>query len=414
MFSIAQEGDSGFLRVDVNSIQNQFPIEDAVVDVSSQVEPDRILEELRTNRSGQTEEIALPAPSVDLSLEPQEQQPYSEYQITVRADGFEPLTVEGSEILAGQLSTQPMRLVPIEPGETTENIAIPEHTLYGEYPSKIPEAEIKPLNESGEIVLSRVVVPEFIIVHDGAPGDASAQDYYVPYRDYIKNVASSEIYATWPEDALIANILAIQSFTLNRVYTEWYRNKGYSFTITSSTAYDQKFIYQRNIFQSISQLVDDIFDNYLSLPNVRQPLFTQYCDGRRVSCPGWMTQWGSCSLAERGYSAIEILRYFYGSEIYINRAEEVEGVPSSWPGYNLDIGSYGQPVRTIQEQLNTIATVYTAIPPVVVDGIYGEGTQNAVRRFQEIFGLTPDGIVGRKTWYRISQLYVALAGLAEF
>lgn len=414
MFSIAQEGDSGFLRVDVNSIQNQFPIEDAVVDVSLQAEPDRILEELRTNRSGQTEEIALPAPPVDLSLEPQEQQPYSEYQITVRADGFEPLTVEGSEILAGQLSTQPMRLVPIEPGEAAEDIAIPEHTLYGEYPSKIPEAEIKPLNESGEIVLSRVVVPEFMIVHDGVPGDASAQDYYVPYRDYIKNVASSEIYATWPEDALIANILAIQSFTLNRVYTEWYRNKGYSFTITSSTAYDQKFIYQRNIFQSISQLVDDIFDNYLSLPNVRQPLFTQYCDGRRVSCPGWMTQWGSCSLAERGYSAIEILRYFYGSEIYINRAEEVEGVPSSWPGYNLDIGSYGQPVRTIQEQLNTIATVYTAIPPVVVDGIYGEGTQNAVRRFQEIFGLTPDGIVGRNTWYRISQLYVALAGLAEF
>ncbi len=414
MFSIAQEGDSGFLRVDVNSIQNQFPIEDAVVDVSLQAEPDRILEELRTNRSGQTEEIALPAPPVDLSLEPQEQQPYSEYQITVRADGFEPLTVEGSEILAGQLSTQPMRLVPIEPGEAAEDIAIPEHTLYGEYPFKIPEAEIKPLNESGEIVLSRVVVPEFMIVHDGVPGDASAQDYYVPYRDYIKNVASSEIYATWPEDALIANILAIQSFTLNRVYTEWYRNKGYSFTITSSTAYDQKFIYQRNIFQSISQLVDDIFDNYLSLPNVRQPLFTQYCDGRRVSCPGWMTQWGSCSLAERGYSAIEILRYFYGSEIYINRAEEVEGVPSSWPGYNLDIGSYGQPVRTIQEQLNTIATVYTAIPPVVVDGIYGEGTQNAVRRFQEIFGLTPDGIVGRNTWYRISQLYVALAGLAEF
>ena len=157
-----------------------------------------------------------------------------------------------------------------------------------------------------------------------------------------------------------------------------------------------------------------IFDNYLSLPNVRQPIFTQYCDGRRVSCPGWMTQWGSCNLAERGYSAIEIIRHFYGSEMYINSAEEVAGIPSSWPGYNLDIGSYGQPVRTIQEQLNTIAEVYTAIPSVVVDGIYGEGTQAAVRRFQEIFGLTPDGIVGRNTWYRISQLYVALAGLAEF
>ncbi|MDY2628472.1 MAG: peptidoglycan-binding protein [Lachnospiraceae bacterium] len=414
MFSIAQEGDSGFLRVNVNSGLNQFPIEDAVVDISSQLEPDRIIEELKTDRSGQTEQITLPAPSVDLSLEPQELQPYSEYQITVSAPGYEPVTIEGSEILAGVLSTQPVRLQPIEPGETPVDISIPDHTLYGEYPPKIPEAEIKPMNESGEIVLSKVVVPEYVIVHDGVPGDTTAADYYVPYRDYIKNVASSEIYATWPEEALVANILAIQSFTMNRVYTEWYRNKGYNFTITSSTAYDQKFIYRRNIFQTISQLVDDIFDNYLSLPDVRQPIFTQYCDGNRVSCPGWMTQWGSCSLAEQGYSAIEILRHFYGSDMYINSAEAVAGLPYSWPGYNLDIGSYGQPVRTIQEQLNSIGSVYTAIPPVVVDGIYGESTQEAVRKFQQIFGLTPDGIVGRSTWYRISQLYVALEGLAEF
>ncbi|MDD7389879.1 MAG: peptidoglycan-binding protein [Lachnospiraceae bacterium] len=414
MFSIAQEGDSGFLRVNVNSGLNQFPIEDAVVDISSQLEPDRIIEELKTDRSGQTEQITLPAPSVDLSLEPQELQPYSEYRITVSAPGYEPVTVEGSEILAGVLSTQPVRLQPVEPGGEPIDISIPDHTLYGEYPPKIPEAEIKPVNESGEIVLSRVVVPEYVIVHDGVPGDTTAPDYYVPYRDYIKNVASSEIYATWPEEALVANILAIQSFTMNRVYTEWYRNKGYNFTITSSTAYDQKFIYRRNIFQTISRVVDDIFDNYLSLPDVRQPIFTQYCDGNRVSCPGWMTQWGSCSLAERGYSAIEIIRHFYGSDMYINSAEEVAGLPYSWPGYNLDIGSYGQPVRTVQEQLNSIGSVYTAIPPVVVDGIYGESTQEAVRRFQQIFGLTPDGIVGRSTWYKLSQLYVALEGLAEF
>ena len=414
MFSIAQEGDSGFLRVNVNSGLNQFPIEDAVVDISSQLEPDRIIEELKTDRSGQTEQITLPAPSVDLSLEPQELQPYSEYRITVSAPGYEPVTVEGSEILAGVLSTLPVRLQPVEPGGEPIDISIPDHTLYGEYPPKIPEAEIKPVNESGEIVLSRVVVPEYVIVHDGVPGDTTAPDYYVPYRDYIKNVASSEIYATWPEEALVANILAIQSFTMNRVYTEWYRNKGYNFTITSSTAYDQKFIYRRNIFQTISRVVDDIFDNYLSLPDVRQPIFTQYCDGNRVSCPGWMTQWGSCSLAERGYSAIEIIRHFYGSDMYINSAEEVAGLPYSWPGYNLDIGSYGQPVRTVQEQLNSIGSVYTAIPPVVVDGIYGESTQEAVRRFQQIFGLTPDGIVGRSTWYKLSQLYVALEGLAEF
>lgn len=414
MFSITQEGDSGFLRVDVNSGLNQFPIADAVVDISSQNEPDRILEELTTDRSGQTEEIALPAPPVQLSLEPQERQPYSEYRITVRAPGYEPFEVQGSEILAGTLSLQPVRLRPLQQDATETDFSIPDHTLYGSYPPKIPEELIKPVNQSGEIVLNKVVVPEYIIVHDGVPSDNRAANYYVPYRDYIKNVASSEIYATWPEAALVANILAIQSFTLNRVYTEWYRNRGYNFTITSSTAYDQKFIYQRNIFQSISRIVDDIFDNYLSLPDVRQPLFTQYCDGRQVSCPDWMTQWGSCSLAERGYSAIEILRYYYDPQIYINSAEEVSGIPASFPGYNLDIGSYGQPVRTIQEQLNTIATVYTAIPSVVVDGIFGEATQRSVRRFQEIFGLTPDGIVGRSTWYRISQLYVALAGLAEF
>lgn len=414
MFSIAQEGDSGFLRVDVSSSENRFPIEDAVVDIAAEEEPDRIIEELRTNRSGQTEEISLEAPSESLSLEPQDIRPYSEYRITVRAPGYEPVTIQGSEILAGALSLQPVRMRPVSQEETLEDVMIPAHTLYGDYPAKIPEAEIKPTGNSGEIVLTQVVIPEYIIVHDGVPGDRQAPDYYVPYRDYIKNVASSEIYATWPREALVANILAIQSFTLNRVYTEWYRNKGYGFTITSSTAYDQKFIYERNIFQSISEVVDDIFDSYLSLPDVRQPVFTQYCDGRKVSCPGWMTQWGSLSLAERGYSAIEILRSFYQSEMYINTAESVAGIPSSWPGYVLDIGSYGQPVRIVQEQLNAIADIYMSIPSVIVDGIYGENTQQSVKAFQKTFGLTPDGITGRVTWYKLSQIYVALTGLAAY
>ena len=169
-------------------------------------------------------------------------------------------------------------------------MVIPDHTLYGYYPPKIAEDEIKPVNESGEIVLSRVVVPETIVVHDGTPTDSTAPNYYVPYRDYIKNVASSEIYATWPQASITANVLAIMSFTLNRVYTEWYRNKGYDFTITSSTAFDHKWIYGRNIYESISRIVDEIFNNYLSRPEVRQPILTQYCDGRRVSCPGWMAR----------------------------------------------------------------------------------------------------------------------------
>ena len=173
-----------------------------------------------------------------------------------------------------------------EPGEV---FVIPAHTLYGEYPAKIAEDEIKPVTESGEIVLSRVVIPEFVVVHDGSPRDSTARNYYVRYRDYIKNVASSEIYATWPDSTIRANVLAIMSFTLNRVYTEWYRNKGYDFTITSSTAFDHKWIPERNVYDTISSVVDEIFANYLSRPNVRQPILTQYCDGNRVSCPNWMT-----------------------------------------------------------------------------------------------------------------------------
>ena len=193
------------------------------------------------------------------------------------------------------------------------------------------------MDESGEIVLSRVVIPEYVVVHDGAPSDSTANDYYVRYRDYIKNVASSEIYATWPAATIRANVLAIMSFTLNRVYTEWYRGKGYNFTITSSTAYDHKFMYGRNIFQSIATIVDEIFENYLSRPNVRQPILTQYCDGQRVTCPNWMTQWGSKYLGDQGYSAIEILRNYYGSDIYINTAQGISGIPASWPGYDLTV-----------------------------------------------------------------------------
>ena len=297
--------------------------------------------------------------------------------------------------------------------EKYDNVVIPAHTLYGNYPPKIAEAEIKPVSQSGEIVLSRVVVPEFVVVHDGAPTDSTAGDYYVRYRDYIKNVASSEIYATWPKAAIRANVLAIMSFTLNRVYTEWYRNKGFDFTITSSTAFDHKWIYSRNIFESISEVVDELFADYLSRPNVKQPILTQYCDGKRVSCPNWLSQWGSKSLADQGYTATEILRYYYGDNIYINTAEEISGIPSSWPGYDLDIGATGQKVEQMQEQLNAISNNYPLIPRIAVDGIYGEETQNAVEVFQKIFGLPVTGIVDYRTWYKIQEIYVGVTRIAE-
>lgn len=304
-------------------------------------------------------------------------------------------------------------MIPEEPEIPFEDIVIPAHTLFGEYPEKIPEDEIKPTNETGEIVLSRVVVPEYVIVHDGSPSDSTANNYYVRYRDYIKNVASSEIYATWPENTIRANVLAIMSFTLNRVYTEWYRNKGYDFTITSSTAFDHKWIHGRNFFDSISQVVDEVFSNYLSRPNVRQPILTQYCDGQRVTCPNWMSQWGSKYLGDQGYSTIQIIRNFYGQDMYINSAEEISGVPSSWPGYNLTIGSTGQKVTQLQEQLNTIADVYSSIPGINVDGIFGEATQNSVRAFQSLFGLPATGIVDYPTWYKVQEIYVGVTRIAE-
>ncbi len=281
----------GLLQVNAVNIQNNFPIQNARVSIRYRGEPDRVIEQVETNSSGQTAQVSLPAPPVEYSLEPLEIRPYAEYDVVVEAPGFVPLVIDGTEILADSTAIQPAAMTPVGDGTPTEDpVVIPDHTLYGSYPPKIAEPEIKPVNESGEIVLSRVVVPQTIVVHDGVPTDSSAPNYYVPYRDYIKNVACSEIYSTWPQASITANVLAIMSFTLNRVYTEWYRNQGYDFTITSSTAFDHKWIYGRNLFESISVIVDEIFDNYLSRPNVRQPILTQYCDGRQVSCPGWMTK----------------------------------------------------------------------------------------------------------------------------
>lgn len=405
--------ESGYLQVTVVNEENNFPIEGAEVSITYSGD-ERPEEVVKTDNSGQTETLTVAAPPAALSLRQGEIRPYAEYDITVTAPGFEPVKIRGTEVLSGVTAIQPVRMIPLAEEEgSVEDINIPDHTLYGSYPPKIAESEVKPVNESGEIVLSRVVVPQTVIVHDGVPTDASAKDYYVPYRDYIKNVASSEIYATWPQATIVANVLAIMSFTLNRVYTEWYRNQGYDFTITSSTAFDHKWIFGRDIFDTISVVVDDIFDNYLSRPGVRQPILTQYCDGRMVTCPNWMTQWGSCSLGEQGYSPIEILRYFYGDNMYINTAEMISGIPISYPGEPLTIGSSGSKVRQLQEQLDAITTVYSAIPRVTPDGIYGPATAESVRVFQSIFGLPQTGVVDFATWYKISHIYVGITRIAE-
>lgn len=407
--------DRGTLQINVTSSVNAFPVERAEISISYTGVPESTLEKIQTDSSGQTETIELAAPPEEWSLDIEEdRQPYSEYTLSIKAPGFEPVNIAGTEILANVKAIQNIQMKPADvSGEEDQVFVIPAHTLYGDYPPKIAEAEIKPVTETGEIVLSRVVVPEYIVVHDGSPRDSTATNYYVKYKDYIKNVASSEIYATWPENTIRANVLAIMSFTLNRVYTEWYRNKGYDFTITSSTAFDHKWIPERNIFDSISVIVDELFADYLSRPNVRQPILTQYCDGRRVSCPNWLTQWGSKALGDQGLTAIEILRYYYGDDMYINTAQEISGIPSSWPGYTLEQGASGEKVLQMQEQLRVISEAYPAIPKVEADGIYGAATAQAVEKFQSVFGLPVTGTVDYSTWYKISEIYVGVSRIAE-
>ena len=405
--------DKGKMRINVYDRQQGTPLANASVSISYTGNPETVINEVMTDSEGAVNLEELLTPPIEYSMEPGEKQPFSEYTIDVTANGYDEANISGIDVFSGEASIQDVYMNENSYQDTENNIVIPVNTLYGNYPEKIPESEIKPVQQSGEIVLSRVVIPETIVVHDGVPTDSTAQNYYVRYKDYIKNVASSEIYSTWPRQTLEANILAIMSFTLNRVYTEWYRNQNYNFTITSSTAFDHKWVNGRNIFESISNVVDEIFDNYLSRPNVKQPILTQYCDGKKSSCPNWMTQWGSKYLGDQGYSSIDILRYYYGDNMYINTAEQIQGIPSSWPGADLDIGSSGQKVRQLQEQLNLIGDYYNAIPALSTDGIYGERTAEAVREFQRINNMPQTGVVDFPTWYRISDRYVRLSGIAE-
>lgn len=405
--------DKGKMRINVYDRQQGTPLANARVSISYTGNPETVINEVMTDSEGAVNLDELLTPPIEYSMEPGEKQPFSEYTIDVTANGYDEANISGIDVFSGETSIQDVYMNENSYQDTENNIVIPVNTLYGNYPEKIPESEIKPVQQSGEIVLSRVVIPETIVVHDGVPTDSTEQNYYVRYKDYIKNVASSEIYSTWPRQTLEANILAIMSFTLNRVYTEWYRNQNYNFTITSSTAFDHKWVNGRNIFESISNVVDEIFDNYLSRPNVKQPILTQYCDGKKSSCPNWMTQWGSKYLGDQGYSSIDILRYYYGDNMYINTAEQIQGIPSSWPGADLDIGSSGQKVRQLQEQLNLIGDYYNAIPALSTDGIYGEITAEAVREFQRINNMPQTGVVDFPTWYRISDRYVRLSGIAE-
>ncbi|MGL5692989.1 MAG: spore cortex-lytic germination protein SleC [Peptostreptococcaceae bacterium] len=416
----------GFLTVSVIDSNTNIPIANATVNIYS-IPTDNnesqksIYTNLKTDISGQVKNITLLAPDIIYSQQPSDTQPYSEYLVEVIADGYSTVIIKGTQVFP---SVESRQIVPLPKKERSKIsysrqneilYVIPANTLWGNFPPKIPESDLKPLPPpTGFVVLDNPVVPEFIVVHDGLPENTSAQNYWIPFKDYIKNVASSEIYSTWPTQTIYANVIAIISFTLNRVFTEWYRSKGYNFTITSTTAFDHKFINNRNYFDTISVIVDDIFNTFIKRPPTsRQPLLAQYCDGKKSQCPNQMTQWGSKDLGDQGYDYEGILRHFYGDEIIFEKAPVVSGVPVSYPNETLQIGSNNKYVKTIQNQLNAISKSYPAIPKVKEDGVYGETTAEAVKTFQGIFGLPKTGVVDFKTWYEISRVYVAVTKIAS-
>ena len=398
-------GGLGYLQVNTFFQGVGSPAQGATVRVFNS-DTKSIVSESQTDAQGQVKNIALITPPIEYSLQYGLPRPFNQYDVQVIYQDYQSAYISNVQLFPEQTAIQNVLLLP-----SYNAIDIPYPTLWGTYPPKIPESEVKKLPlPTGQIVLPEPVVPSLITVHEGRPEDSSASNYTVGFKDYIKNVASCEIYSTWPREAIKANVFAILSFTLNRVYTEWYRGKGYGFTITNSTAFDQAFSFGRNIFDEISEVVDEIFTTYISRPDLVQPLFTQYCDGKRVKRAGWLSQWGSKELADQGLNALQILKTYYGSDIVLKQAKKVEGIPLSFTNV-LKIGSTGDAVKTIQQQLNTISNNYPLIKKVVVDGVYGASTAEAVRTFQQIFDLPETGEVNFPTWYSISNIFVAISKL---
>lgn len=366
--------------------------------------------ELTTDESGETQTVSLETVERSLSLDPgYPGTPYTAYDVLVRAAGFNSLYISGVPIYEDETAIQPAELIPMQ--QMQRSPMVMEITM-DKPAAALDVSRIQEKPDPRLRILRQVVIPDPITVHLGSLSSTAA-NVQVPFTDYIKNVASSEIYPTWPDAALRANIYAIITFALNRVFTEWYRSRGYSFDITSSTAYDQAYVHGRTIFESISRIVDEIFNQYVRRQGQNAPFFTSFCNGTTVTCSG-LSQWGTVSLAERGKTPLQILCTYYPNDIEIAETNIVTGVLSSYPGTPLRAGSRGLDVQVIQTYLNRIRRNYPAIPAVTDEaGVFGESTRAAVARFQSLFNLASDGVVGSATWYKISYLYAAVARLAE-
>ena len=440
----------GYLLVQVRTAHDAVPLKGVHVRILG--EQGEVLYHLMTDESGETQKVPLETLDKGFSQNPYYAGlPYRSYNVLAQGNGFNTLYVSHIPVYEGETAVLPMELVPMEvrqrrPAETRlfigkpavamqepraqegnaasdGNVSMGRNAASGAESNAVMGGGSTPgsgadnidtpeTGTEGERILRQVIIPNPITVHLGAPG-SNASNVRLSFPDYVKNVASSEIYPTWPDASLRANIYAIITFALNRIFTEWYRSRGYDYDITNSTAYDQNFVYGRPIYDSINRVTDDIFNEYVRRRGQNAPYFTSFCNGTTVTCRG-MSQWGTVTLADRGYTPIQILRNYYPDDVEITEADAYANVPASYPGTALRVGSTGLNVETIQSWLNRIRRNYPAIPAITdAAGTFGDSTRAAVTKFQNIFGLAADGIVGKATWYKISRIYAGVTRLAE-
>ena len=399
--------NTGTLRIQTFAARQSAPMEGVTVAVQG----DGFTLHCITDATGSAADIPVEAPACTLSLDEDNTiRPYAVVSLTAAKSGYRTVRIEGIQIFAGQITLAQPAMIPVtEEGKDIPDapIVIPPHPLF----AGSDGSGAQPVENCTPRVLDKVIIPKNITVHLGKPA-ASARNVTVSFRDYIANVASSEVYPTWPEQALRANIHCQISLALNRIYTEWYPSKGYSFNITNSTSYDQYYVHGRTVFDVMVRLTDDIFNTYIRKTGTVNPYYAEYCDGKSVTCPG-LKQWGTLTLANQGRSALSILKYYYGSNIEIIRTNNIQSIPQSYPGSPLRQGSTGAAVFTLQRQLNRITKDYPFLGLLTVDGIFGRKMTETVKKFQKQFNLTADGVVGRSTWYKISYIYVSVKDLAE-
>ena len=399
--------NTGTLRIQTFAARQSAPMEGVTVAVQG----DGFTLHCITDVTGSAADIPVEAPACTLSLDESNTiRPYAVVSLTAAKSGYRTVRIEGIQIFAGQITLAQPAMIPVtEEGKDIPDapIVIPPHPLF----AGSGGSGAQPVENCVPRVLDKVIIPKNITVHLGKPA-ASARNVTVSFRDYIANVASSEVYPTWPEQALRANIHCQISLALNRIYTEWYPSKGYTFNITNSTSYDQYYVHGRTVFDVMVKITDDIFNTYLRKRGTVNPYYSEYCDGKSVTCPG-LKQWGTVTLANQGRTALQILKYYYGNDIEIVRTNNIQSIPQSYPGSPIRQGDSGTAVFTLQRQLNRITKDYPFLGKLTVDGVFGSRMAATVRAFQKQFNLTADGVVGRQTWYKISYIYVSVKDLAE-